>query len=375
MLGISIGIAAVVSIVSLGHTVETQLQQSARKASSGKLGISLGNRNLPRGAVAQPFTMRDVAALRSLSGVTAVVPRYSSQATARHGRRDDTVTVTGIADQSIVRNAQTIIQGRDISARDLEARAQVVILDRVARANLFPSGEQALGQQVMIGALPFSVIGLSSNFNATALLSAPVQGNVYIPHTTYSSKLDTRGEINSMTVHFSPLIPEESFRAQVRRRLLALHGGIEDFSLDDYGTTLADLATMLKSVTGVLGGIAAIALLVGGVGVMNIMLVSVAERTREIGIRMAVGARQRDVQRQFLIESVLLCCIGGVAGLGMSWLGMLATMWAWPYVQLSISESSVALALGTCTAIGLLFGNMPARNAAALRPVVALARQ
>lgn len=374
MLGISIGIAAVVSIVSLGQSLESQIRQSVQKASSVRLGISAGNRNLPRGAVAQPLTLRDVAALRSLPGVTAVVPSYSSSATARHGRYDDSIMVSGIAAKGIALKFQTVIQGRDIGALDLETRAQVVILDRVARASLFAPGEPALGQQVMIGALPFTVIGLASDFNLTALLPTLALGNVYIPHTTYTTKLDTRNEINALSVHFATLFPEQSFRAHVRHRLLALHGGIEDFSLDDQDATLASIKTLLGSMSMVLGSIAAIALLAGGVGVMNIMLVSVAERTREIGIRMAVGARQRDVQRQFLIESVLLCCMGGLAGLSLSWLASQLAMRAWPYLPLTISWDTVALALGTCTAIGLLFGNMPARNAAALRPVVALAR-
>jgi len=376
MLGISIGIAAVVSIVSLGQSLETQFRQGVQKASSESLGISKGNRNLPRGAVAQPLTMRDVAALRSLPGVTEVVPSYSSSVTARHGRLDDSVMISGIAARGIALNFQTIIQGRDISERDLETRAQVVVLDRVARARLFTPDEPVLGQQVMIGDLPLTVIGLAApKWDRTAALSTQAVGNLYIPQVTYTTKLDTRNEMDALRVRFTTLFPSDSFRAQVRQRLLALHGGIEDFCVDDDNAALANISAMLKSMTVVLGGIAAIALLVGGVGVMNIMLVSVAERTREIGIRMAMGARRRDVQRQFLIESVLLCCLGGVAGLALSWLAALAAVYTWPFLLLSVSGGAIALALGTCTSIGLLFGNIPARNAAELRPVVALARQ
>lgn len=375
MLGISIGIAAVVSIVSLGQSLETQFRQGVQKASSESLGISKGNRNLPRGAVAQPLTMRDVAALRSLPGVTEVVPSYSSSVTARHGRLDDSVMISGIAARGIALNFQTIIQGRDISERDLETRAQVVVLDRVARARLFTPDEPVLDQQVMIGDLPLTVIGLASEFNTSALVPTQAVGNLYIPHTTYTTKLDTRNEMDALRVHFTTPFPSDSFRAQVRQRLLALHGGIEDFCVDDDNAALANISAMLKSMTVVLGGIAAIALLVGGVGVMNIMLVSVAERTREIGIRMAMGARRRDVQRQFLIESVLLCCLGGVAGLALPWLAALAIRLVRPDLPLMVTWDTLALALGTSTTIGLMFGIMPARNAAALPPVVALVNE
>lgn len=377
MLGVSIGIAAVIGIMALGEAARSQVENSAREASSSKLTVTKGNRKFPFGAVTQPLTMRDAAALRSLPGVTAVVPHYASQATARHGRHDETVTVNGVAVGEMRLNGQIIMQGRGISAHDLDARAQVVVLDRAARDVLFTPGEPVLGQQVIVGALPFTVIGLSQpayvndspfkpNFRAV--------GTVYLPHTTYTSKLDTRQETDTLNVHFASPFPTETFRAHVRHRLLALHGGIEDFSLDSNDMLNSIFTVLLTKLTGVLTAIAGISLLVGGVGVMNIMLVSVSERTREIGIRMAVGARQRDVRRQFLIESVLLCCLGGLAGVALPWLAALAASSMFPGLKLFVSWDALALALGTCTTIGLLFGNLPARSAAALSPVVALAR-
>ena len=377
MLGISIGIAAVIGINALGDAAHNSVQNSAREATASKLDISQGNRQLLPGAATQPLTMRDVAALRSLPGVTAVVPHYASGATARHGRRADSVTVSGVTAGDIARANQSITQGRDISAQDLDSSAQVTVLDRVARDALFAPGEPVLGQQVIVGALPFTVIGLSEPPHAADTMFVPpfkVPGNVHVPQTTYTTRFDTHLETDRLSVHFSTPFPTETFRAHVRQRLLALHGGVEDFTLETDSMLTGIFTVLLAQLTGLLRAIAAISLLVGGVGVMNIMLVSVAERTREIGIRMAVGARQRDVRRQFLIESVLLCCLGGLAGVALPWLAALTARLAFPSLPLVVSWDALALALGTCTSIGLLFGNLPARNAAMLSPVVALAR-
>jgi macrolide transport system ATP-binding/permease protein len=377
MLGISIGIAAVIGINALGDAARSGVQRSAQEATASKLDISQGNRKLLPGTATQPLTLRDVTALRSLPGVTAVVPHYSSQAPARHGRHDDAVTVNGVAVDDLGLSGLTITQGRGIEARDMEASAQVAVLDRVAREVLFSPGEPVLGQQVIVGALPFTVIGLAEPLHAKDapfVLPFRVPGNVYLPQTTYTGKFDTRLETDRLSVHFSTPFPTETFRAHVRQRLLALHGGVEDFTLETDNMLTSIFTVLLTQLTGLLRAIAAISLLVGGVGVMNIMLVSVAERTREIGIRMAVGARQRDVRRQFLIESVLLCCLGGLAGVALPWLAAQAARLAFPDMPLVVSWDALALALGTCTAIGLLFGNLPARNAAMLSPVVALAR-
>ena len=376
MLGVSIGIAAVITITTLGQAARSQVQNSARQASPSKLTVRQGNRAMTLGAAPRPLTMRDAAALRSLPGVTAVVPNYSTQASVRYGRFDEMMTVNGVAVGDVTLGGQVIAQGRDISAQDLETRAQVAVLDRVAKEILFAPGEPVLGRKVLVGALPFTVIGLSQPSyvdNSPFQLNFKALGTVNVPHATYTSKFDTRQETDALNVHFTSPFPTETFRAHVKQRLLALHGGIEDFSLDSNDMLTGIFTTLLTKLELVLAGIAAISLLVGGVGVMNIMLVSVSERTREIGIRMAVGARQRDVRRQFLIESVVLCCLGGLGGVALPWLAAQAAN-ATLGTPLVVSWDALALALGTCTAIGLLFGNLPARSAAALSPVVALAR-
>jgi macrolide transport system ATP-binding/permease protein len=377
MLGISIGIAAVVTITSFGEAARHKVERGARDAAASALTITRGNRTLPPAAVTQALTLQDAAALRSLPGVSAVVPRYSSTAPARQGRHDDTVTVNGVAAGELAFGGQIVTQGRDIRVQDLDTRAQVAVLDRAAQEFLFAPGEPVLGQQVILGALPFTVIGISRPAYAVDTLFQPnfkAMGNVYVPQTTYAAKLDTRQEADSLTVHFASPLPLAAFRAEVRQRLLALHGGREDFSLESNDMIGNIFTGLLTQLTDVLAAIAAVSLLVGGVGVMNIMLVSVSERTREIGIRMAVGARRRDVRRQFLVESVLLCCLGGLGGLVLPWLGVQVAGSMLPGLAVSLSWRTLVVALGTCTLIGLVFGNLPARSAARLSPVVALAR-
>jgi macrolide transport system ATP-binding/permease protein len=379
MLGISIGIAAVISIMGLGEAARTNLEHSAKQAESNRVTVRQGNRNIPVLVATQPLTMRDAAALRSLPGVTAVTPSYSSSAEALYGRRNASVSVSGMAVGDRLFSMQRIVHGRDISTQDMELRAQVVVVDKVAREDLFAPHDPVLGQEVIIGSLPFTVIGISGSTQkegsqSASFINFKMPGKVEIPQTTYTSKFAPNRDTDSLTVHFSAPFPTDELHARIRQRLLALHGGIEDFSFDSNRMIFNLFLDLLGKLTGVLTAIAAISLLVGGVGVMNIMLVSVSERTSEIGIRMALGARQRDVQRQFLIEAVLLCCAGGLFGVALPWLAMGTLIGFLPGLTLSLSWHSLVLALGTCTAIGLLFGTFPARQAAKLSPIVALAR-
>ncbi len=378
MLGISIGIAAVISIMGLGEAARTQVQRAAEKADSSVVTVRRGNSKLPFGTATQ-LTLRDMAALRSLPGVAAVIPSYFGSAGALHGWHNAQISVAGVAVGDRLYSGNKILQGRDISAQDMEFRAQVVVLDKVAREDLFAPNELVLGQDVIIGSLLFRVIGIAGSLQEQDPLSASfinfkTFGKVEIPQTTYASKFAPNLETDSLTVHFSTTFPTQELHAQIKQRLQALHGGMEDFSFDSNRMIFNLFLDLLGKLTGILTGIAAISLLVGGVGVMNIMLVSVSERTSEIGIRMALGARQRDVQRQFLIESILLCCVGGLVGVILPWLVLGAIGSHWPSLAIGLSWNSLAVALGTCTVIGLVFGTFPARQAAKLSPVVALAR-
>jgi macrolide transport system ATP-binding/permease protein len=198
--------------------------------------------------------------------------------------------------------------------------------------------------------------------------------SLYVPDTSYSAKIDNAREAKAMRIYPSADQAVEPLVELVRQRLRSLRGGSEDFSIDDSRMFERMTQGLLTGVQTVLTAIAGISLLVGGVGVMNIMLVAVAERTREIGIRMAIGARPSDIRRQFLIESVVICGLGALAGLSLPWLvALIVHLKHWDF-ELIVGWDALALALGTSTTIGLLFGNLPASMAARLSPVTALAR-
>lgn len=390
MLGISIGIASVVSIVAVTGAARDYFEGQLQGMISGRLMVFRGNPNLPRGVVSRPFQARELAALRSLPGVADIQQKRELQATARHRSRDGGVTVVGADLATLNALKLSIAEGRNLNALDLDQRAQVVVLDEKAREALFKPGEPALGQTLLLdttgavnpaqpgaaaatSALPLRVVGLAQA-QAGGLNTSGWNGRLLLPLTTYTRKLDASGEVNQFEVMLDFRVPPDQVRQQVVHRLKAMHGQ-EDFGIWNADEEFRRIQQITGGLAAVFAGIGTIALVVGGVGVMNIMLVSVSERTREIGIRMAIGARQADVRRQFLIEAVLLCCLGGLVGVALSWLGAQVINQVQHMMEVRISLGALALAFGVSSAVGLVFGTLPARRAAALNPVEALARE
>ncbi|MBU3650813.1 MAG: FtsX-like permease family protein, partial [Limnohabitans sp.] len=222
-------------------------------------------------------------------------------------------------------------------------------------------------------ALPFLVIGtvktdtqIGVNFGGG--------GVAYVPERTFVQKLDSRPSVDLFSVQMDFSVAPDEVLRQMKHRLVALRGS-ENFTAWSGDSEFRKLQTFTAGFAALFAGVGAIALLVGGVGVMNIMLVSVSERTREIGIRMAVGARQSDVRLQFLIEAVVLCCLGGLVGVAFSWLGAQALGAVQDALEVRVSWGALAVAFAVSSAVGLIFGTVPARRAAALSPVDALARE
>ncbi len=395
MLGISIGIAAVVSILALTDAARASIERDVQSFLSGRIPVWRGHPGLPPGVQPLAFKPSEIAAVRALPGVSAVQMERELVLPARHANRDTAVQAVGAEDYTFAARKLKLVEGRLIGALDQQMRSQVLVLEERARDALFKPGQSALGATVLlipVGAapsaasqpnsnqqtggvtMPFTVIGIVKSETNNNINWGNNNGMAMMPAATFAAKLDPRPDAEWFNVLLDFSLPPDQVRSLVTQLLKSLHGR-EDFS----SFNADEEFQKIKSVTGALAllfaGVGAISLLVGGVGVMNIMLVSVSERTREIGIRMAVGARQGDVRLQFLIEAVVLCCLGGVVGLILSWLATLGLNAAQSQLKVGLSLSAVALAFVVSSAVGLIFGTLPARRAAALSPVDALARE
>ncbi len=387
MLGISIGIASVVSIVALTSAARSTFEGEFMSVMSGKIWIWRGNSNLPPGAEPPSFNLTELDALRSLPGVAAVQGERQLPVLLRHRSRDASLQARGGDAGTLFERKLKVDAGRWFSPWEMAEGAQVLVLDEQSRKALFKDGESPLGRTVLLAAsggvpdasgalpnapLPFVVVGtvktdsqLGFNFG---------NGNAYLPVRTYIRKLDSRPAVDAFSVQMDFKLPPDEVWRHLKHRLRALRGS-ENFSSWSGDAEFRKMQNFTAGFAALLAGVGAIALLVGGVGVMNIMLVSVSERTREIGIRMAVGARQSDVRLQFLIEAVVLCCLGGLVGVAFSWLGAQVLGAAQDTLKVDVSWAALGVAFAVSSAVGLVFGTVPARRAAALSPVDALARE
>lgn len=399
MLGISIGIAAVVSIMALTTAARSSIEKDVGSFLSGRIPVWRGNPNLPPGTQPQPFRPNEIDAIRALPGVKGVTVEREVQLTARHGSRDSMVSVLGADANILVARKLKLVEGRMISPLDLNSSLQVALIDDKARKNLFKPGEnpvgktlllapgggmdaqaaqaqaQAAGVELPVGvALPVTIIGVVEPDSGSAVQFGGWLGQVLVPVTTFGRKLDLRVDADQFHVLLDFTVPPDEVRKQIHFRLKALHG-VEDFDSWNADEEFKKIQSVTGAMALLFAGVGAISLLVGGVGVMNIMLVSVSERTREIGIRMAVGARQADVRLQFMVEAVVLCCLGGLVGVGLSWLAATGLNAFQDKLTVHVDGTALAVAFGVSTLVGLIFGTLPARRAAALSPVDALARE
>jgi len=396
-LGISIGIASVVSILALTDAARASIENDMRGFFAGRIPVWRGNPALPPGSIPLPFRPAEVDAIRALDGVKAVSVERETQLTARHGSRDAAVLVIGTEAQTLIVRRLKIVQGRGFTPLDQANNAQVVVIDEKARNALFKPGQPVLGETLMLQlnlpnadsplpvqnpgatqpsgvAMPMTVVGVAAPDTGGFNNFDNGIGQLLLPMATYGTKLEARADADIFRVLLDFSVPPARVREQIIHRLKALHGA-EDFGTWNDEEEFQKRRNVLGTMAALLAGVGAIALLVGGVGVMNIMLVSVSERTREIGIRMAVGARQSDVRLQFLIEAVVLCCVGGLVGVALSWLAAQVGNAVQQQLKVQVSWAALGVAFAVSSAVGLLFGTLPARRAAALSPVDALARE
>lgn len=378
MLGIIIGVAAVIAMVAIGEGTSSSVASQINGLGSNLLIVSPGQATQGRVSLGagslNTLTMADAEAIAENDSVAGVAPSVNGRAQIVWGSNNYSSSLEGTtADFLQVRNAE-VAQGRFFSNFEVTRQFNVAVVGTEVVSNLFKNATtNPIGQIVQINRVPFTIIGVLKSQGSSGMTNN--DDRILIPITTAMSRLT--GGKNVGTIYVSAASSDVMDKAQqdIRQTLRAKHNlrpqKEDDFRITSQSDILSTAQEVSSSMTALLSGIAAISLIVGGIGVMNIMLVSVTERTREIGIRKAIGAKRRDILRQFLIEAVTLSLIGGIlgiafgvgAGLLISKLGSLST---------SISLTPILYAFLTSSLVGVIFGVYPARKAAQLKPIDAL---
>lgn len=373
MLGIIIGIASVVSVVAIGQGTQQQVLANISSLGTNTLEIFAGrNFGDTRSGKITTLVVSDAEALARQSYVAAVTPTVSASKTLRVGSQEASALVNGVGEQYFAARGTKLAEGSFFDARSVRSRATDVVIDENTRKTLFADDPMSpVGQVLLIGNVPARIVGVTEpqqgGFGSSQNLS------VYLPYTTVQTRFLGNLSLRSITVRVADDVDTSLAEQDVTRFLTQRHGTQDFFILntDDIRQTITSTTQML---TLLIAAIAVISLVVGGIGVMNIMLVSVSERVSEIGVRMAVGARQGDILQQFLIEAVLVCLIGGLCGIGTAFgIGQLVRLASSDFTLIYSTTSIVAACLCS-TLIGVVFGFLPARNASQLDPVVALSR-
>ena len=393
MLGIIIGISAVIILVSVGQGVQMMVADQMQQVGSNLLFVIPGEleassttmkSNFLRSANVSTLTLGDAEAIADPVNVPAVqdvAPEFIGSGTAVYGNRNAQVNVSGVAPAYATVRSFYPVLGRFIVDSDLETDARVAVLGQTVVVDLFPVGINPIGQTIRINRVPFRVVGVMEEKGGTAFSNE--DDVVFIPLTTAQSRLfggrSASGDY-SVSVIYATATDEsqmDTARGQITRLLRRRHGLLYSTDEDDFAVlTQEDISAVLGSLTAVLTGflglIAMISLVVGGIGIMNIMLVSVTERTREIGIRKAVGAKQRDILVQFLIEAITLSLVGGGIGIVIGLTGTIIASAIIEDLSLSITLSTILLAAGFSIVVGVFFGIYPAMRASRLNPIDAL---
>lgn len=373
MLGIIIGITSVVSVVALGQGARQKVINDISSIGTNVIDIFPGSDwGDFRAAAIHTLVPGDLEALRSQVYVDSVTPIVNGSGLLRYRNITVNATISGVGEGYFrVRGLETA-QGSLFYQNDVQRQSQVVVIDQNTRKKLFTSGEKPVGSIIMLGNLPCTVIGVTKEKESAFGTNQNL--NVWIPYTAAMARIHGRQYFNGITLRVRDGLPNQVAEQSIIKLLTQRHGA-KDFTTSSSDSILKTVKKTTATLTVMISAIAVISLLVGGIGVMNIMLVSVTERTHEIGIRMAVGARQGDVMQQFLIEAVLVCLIGGIIGVVCSYgTGLVFSLFV-TSMSMQFSVASIVAAFLCSSLIGVVFGFIPARNAARLDPIEALARE
>jgi len=380
ILGIVVGISSVIVMVAIGNGTKASIEESIQSVGSNLLMVAPGGGQGGMGGAGgglDSLTTEDAEAIAdSVGGAAAVAPQASGSYPVVAGSNSSNVSVTGTtADYPRVRSVETPL-GTWFSQSDAAASARVAVLGSTTSDDLFGEGSNPVGQRVRVNGEPFTVIGVTASKGSSGLQNT--DDAVYVPLRTLQRYLTGDDSVSMISVEAASQEEMDLAEAGITSLLTVRHGLGAGEEPDFQVLSQQDLAETASTITGLLtvllGSIAGISLLVGGIGIMNMMLTTVTERIREIGLRKAIGATRSDITSQFLAEAVALTMTGGVIGILAGW-GVSAAIAALSTFQTSVTLSSVLLAVGVSTGIGILFGWYPARRAAKLNPIEALRYQ
>ena len=372
MLGIIIGIMAVVSVVALARGASEKIIANIAAMGTNTITIYPGQRmgDVRSGRV-RSLTPRDLVVLQGQPFVDSVSASVQTNALLRRGAQESNAMAQGVSFDLFRVYGLKVKEGRIFSNQELQDRAQVGVIDDNAAKLFFPT-ESALGKNIIVGNIPVKVIGILAKTDSFVIRGE--NPNIFMPYTSIMTRLINQNYLSSIVVRIKEGFSTPVAESSIKSLLISRHGR-QDFFMQSSDTIMKSIESATSTFTIMISAIAVISLVVGGIGVMNIMLVSVTERTREIGIRMAVGARQSDILSQFLIEAVMVCMLGGLLGVILSYIVGQVIMHFVPAITLSYSMFSIIAAVLTSSAIGIAFGFMPARSASKLNPIEALARE
>jgi len=378
-LGIIIGVSAVIALVSIGQGAQFMVQNQINSFGSNLLFVMPNNQvqagaNIATGG-GNSLTVEDVQAMANeLPGIAGASPMVNANTQGVYGNQNWLLRIQGTNEKFTRIRSWPTKQGSFFTDADVLSSARVIVLGKTVADKLFP-GEDPVGKTMRVGKLQFKVIGVLAGKGST--FGNDQDDIAVVPYTTVQKKLQQRTILSigqamvSATSERGASLAETQIAELLRQRHLIPEGEPDDFRIQNMSDVAAASGQVLRIMTLLLASIAGISLMVGGIGIMNIMLVSVTERTREIGIRMAVGARPSYIRLQFLTESVVLSLTGGIAGMLIG--GSAAAAFAWYFEWPSlVSTLAVAIAFSFSTAIGVFFGYYPAHKAAALDPIEAL---
>jgi macrolide transport system ATP-binding/permease protein len=371
LLGIIIGVAAVVAMLAVGEGSRQKVLDRISSFGTNLMLIRPGAAGIRNAGDIATLVPDDAVAIKALPNIETALAERSSRLTVRYGNLDYQTSAQGTGQDFPSARDWPVAEGQFFNADDMKQYAAVVVLGRTVARTLFPDGGSPVGKYILMRSVPFVVIGVMTEKGASPN-GSDQDDVVFVPISTGLVRLFGKNYLSSITLKVNDAADIDATQVRVETLLKNRHNA-EDFSVRNMASFLQAAMETQDTFTLLLGTVAAISLLVGGIGVMNIMLVSVVERTREIGIRMATGARMRDIMLQFNIEAAVVCAAGGLLGILVGVIAGLVLRYSGMTVIFSVMPAALAFACASAT--GLIFGYLPARKAAQLDPVVALASE